>query len=322
MSFICCLFMLWLCVSLLTPTSASCQRPCVDLAPQGCFTTPDFEGIRMICRGFQTSNDLINSAKRTAIGQLVTTFELHRFTAIMLPNEVFQEISQAQEVVLKKVDVSALAAPDGAEGVSFRSLNVSLKELTIVNCNLLFQWKWHLLGTFTNLYSIAVRDSSLYRIGESLFDIFAPELRELLIDNGKVFWYGAAAFKMLVHLRRMCIRKNVLSAISRNLFPITAEELEFVDLSYNNILLVEEGTFHGMPRLRFLDLSNNLLKSLPVGGCWTSLEEIWLDGNSFNCASLCWMKTQCSFPVTARVTTCERDMYLSEYCCPPAISTY
>ncbi|KAG5667825.1 hypothetical protein PVAND_015794 [Polypedilum vanderplanki] len=89
---------------------------------------------------------------------------------------------------------------------------------------------------FKNLIQIAITGSKLVKIKNKDLEVF-PELKNLYLNSNAIEFIVGPLFKF-------------------NL------ELEIIDLSYNKISLYDYRTFEQLPKLRFLDLRENICKYL------------------------------------------------------------
>ena len=141
----------------------------------------------------------------------------------------------------------------------------------------------------------------------------------------------------------LILSHNNVSYINQDLGNLKfLTEISTLNLSYNGLVNLSNGVldvFSNNENLKFLDISNNNLTSLPENiKNITSLEEIWISGNHFKCScDNIWMKrwilnqshlvadyqkVQCQMPSNARIPITQMDpvklgMFSRESCLFP-----
>ncbi|TKS79112.1 Leucine-rich repeat transmembrane neuronal protein 4 [Collichthys lucidus] len=124
------------------------------------------------------------------------------------------------------------------------------------------------------------------------------KLKELHLEHNQFSRINFFIFpRLATNLQALYLQWNRIRSISQGV-PWTWHKLQKLDLSGNEIQILDPMVFQCMPNLQILNLESNKLGSVPVEAvaAWTSLTTISLAGNAWDCSpSICplmgWLKT-------------------------------
>lgn len=128
--------------------------------------------------------------------------------------------------------------------------------------------------------------NNINKLDEASF-VDMPKITEIHLSDNKISEILFGAFHRLPHLKKLNLNRNFIKYIHPEIFlqdvPNNLEELLLVD---NRISHIKElrSVLNSLPRLLFLDLSFNNLKTIPFGGFrgHPTLEQLDLSFNKIN----------------------------------------
>ncbi|PSN56249.1 hypothetical protein C0J52_00418 [Blattella germanica] len=131
--------------------------------------------------------------------------------------------------------------------------------------------------------SVLRLDDNLFdRLGEASF-VDLPALRELSISGNRITELQRGAFDRLPVLRRIDLSRNRLVRLHPEAFLQHSASVEELWLASNSLDHIGEvrAVLDTLPRLRYLDLSNNYIEEVPFGALrgHPTLERLHLDHN-------------------------------------------
>lgn len=138
-----------------------------------------------------------------------------------------------------------------------------------------------------NLEDLRLSNNGIAELDAALFS-GCVSLKRLYLNGNKMTWLSSGLFKGLSNLSDLVLSRNLLTSIPGGLFKDLVN-LKNLNLSGNRIDFLSwqkksPDAFKGLASLKYLDLGNNVISSIPVGTFrgLDSLESLYLGGNKIH----------------------------------------
>ena len=229
-------------------------------------------------------------------GNLATTVSLH--------GQKYDDVINSLELVTNKSAIESLKITD----TSLIELNETvlegfdnLTDLELSNCDI-YMFADNVFEHLINLKVLNLSNNAIFSIEDSLFRT-NNQLKTVIFKNNKLNSINKVAFANLkcleildfsfntfemisencldsVSLKKFYLRCNEIFSIAPNAFNLLPN-LTHVVLENNKITYLEEQVFYPTKNLRYLNLSNNVIREINGSFCWrlTKLQSIHLEGN-------------------------------------------
>lgn len=163
---------------------------------------------------------------------------------------------------------------------------VALRSVSFFGCQLK-ELERAMFRSLPNLEDLRLSSNEIAELDAALF-AGCSALKRLYLNGNKIAWLDRRIFRGLGNLSDLVLSRNLLTSIPEGLF-LDLVNLRNLNLSGNRIDFLsgqEErpSAFKGLARLKYLDLGNNLISSVPAGTFrgLDSLESLYLGGNKIS----------------------------------------
>lgn len=237
----------------------------------------------LTCRGFTSANEIpFFSFKGRTYNRLI----LEDGRMIKFPADVFQGLS-IHHIELKNLQISSLNLMGDFRGLSKSLQTLELEESYIekimASDDISHGDEFLYFHTLRIEGSICLLTQNINFIGISNLKKFICTGNAGGKNSVDVSKFLLAAFS---NLEEVNLGGTKVKSVMRNIFPISAQKLQIINLRDNDLHFLEDLIFTNMPALRELYLQGNMFRSLlrdtfkPV---WYQLTHIYLNDNPVDC---------------------------------------
>lgn len=243
------------------------------------------DSVYVSCQGFKSEKELLIVLNYLR-GFIIDQVSIKRSGPLHLSDGLFNKL-HIHRLIFDDVRFETVSLFSALKGLEF-----DLEELQFIKCRV-SNWIWKSGKQFIFLETLIFYKTHLSGDVTDSFRKFPTKLRTLKIIECYIQEIGNDALKKMSHLERIELEGNLLTKVSRSMFPNPARRLKHLSLTGNPIVELPQNMFQNMDRLEFLLLSGIKVSSLknetfyPV---WNQLEEIYLNNIRINCdCDIVWM---------------------------------
>lgn len=208
----------------------------------------------------------------------------------------FESLSQETDNVVRRINLN-MSRQNSLYLKGFhlnaRTLNewtkvdlVALRSISFFGCNLKELGRAN-FKDLANLEDLRLSNNGMTELDAGLFS-GCVSLKRLYLNGNKMSWLSSDLFNGLINLSDLVLSRNLLTSIPSGLFKDLVN-LKNLNLSGNRIDFLSwqmkgPNAFKGLASLKYLDLGNNLISTIPAGTFrgLVSLESLYLGGNKIH----------------------------------------
>jgi Leucine-rich repeat (LRR) protein len=170
-----------------------------------------------------------------------------------IPLGVLDTLEHLEEVHLENNKLTSLRGLDSLKRI--RHVTLSRNSLEKITGEML---------PGTELSSLSLGHNSIKTVQDGAFEN-QTTLNILFLGNNKLIRLGPRMFLGLRSLERLYLGKNNISWIHSDCFSGQMKALQFLDLSYNSLKVVDSTVFGGLAFIEEINLSNNMIEVMADG---------------------------------------------------------
>lgn len=219
----------------------------------------------------------INNMRSTPI----KTVQIFDSNILYIPHNLFKGL-EFENLVLSTTSLMSLSDTDTA----FVGLEKSLKTIFLQECPILNGLEWSQLRNLAELKEIRTVKLGLEAIDDEVKGIAGLNLTNLLLTKDKISYVSEKAFSTFHYLHTLSLKSNLVSNLTRSMFPNPANELAQLILSHNKLTTLPRDFFTNMPKLASVILADNGFLTLDqdiFAPVWKNLFKIDVTGNAIRC---------------------------------------
>ncbi|XP_033105622.1 leucine-rich repeats and immunoglobulin-like domains protein 2 [Anneissia japonica] len=240
----------------------------------------------------------------TDIPEWVTVLSLQTNMIDTIPEGIFDNLPDLQELDLSDNDISSVNQSAFMELVSLTELNLAENELTsipqlstavqnlttlILNHNQIKSISQSAIAMFPHMETLDLNFNTLTKIKNTSFPA-NNSIERLYLNSNEISSIDDNAMTNLTRLKTLKLNKNSLKKLSKNVFAPMVN-LTVLELNKNRIRKVQSLMFLELKKLRVLKLRRNGISSLEDGAFYglEKLEELYLDSNKLTSVNKGWL---------------------------------